>query len=251
MQIHALTTGTVQIKTAMEIGRPPIRLLTALLGREYTGALPIHAWVVDHPDGAILIDTGELASSRNMPIATFQVQRDDEIDRQLERLGVTPKTVVLTHLHGDHMNGAQRLNGMPLLVHDDALTYFGRRMLTTRGLTATPFALDDGPFGAFPRSNNLTPDGSIVAVATPGHATGHVAIVVVEDDRHVLIAGDTAYTMGQLLARKIDGVSISARDAAASQGTILEHARRHPTVYLPSHDPGSAARLDARTVLEV
>jgi hypothetical protein len=30
---------------------------------------------------------------------------------------------------------------------------------------------------------------------------------------------------------------------------ILEHARRHPTVILPSHDPDSARRLAATEVL--
>lgn len=249
MKIIPVSTGTVQITTAMQIGRPPARLVRSMLDRTYTSPLPIHAWVIEHPDGPLLIDTGELSSSPNMPLAKFHVSKEDEIDQQLARLGVEPKRIILTHLHGDHMNGAKLLPGTPLAVHQEALTVFGRRMLSRRGVTATPLTLNDGPFGAFARSARLTPDGTIVAVATPGHATGHIAIVVVEDDHHVVIGGDTAYSQPQLIDRKIDGVSISARDAAASQRTVLEHARRHPTVYLPSHDPESAARLEARSLL--
>src|SRR5689334_25374876 len=121
MQIHALTTGTVQIKTAMEIGRPPVRLVRALLDRQYTRRLPIHAWLIEHPDGAVLVDTGELAASKDMPIAKFHVTKDDEIDRQLERIGIEPKMTVITHLHGDHMNGAARLAARPV-VHEEAVT---------------------------------------------------------------------------------------------------------------------------------
>jgi glyoxylase-like metal-dependent hydrolase (beta-lactamase superfamily II) len=160
--------------------------------------------------------------------------------------------VVLTHLHGDHINGAQRLTAAKtIVVGADALTWFGRRMLAQRSILPTPVELTAGPFGAFPRSARLTPDGSVVAVAAPGHATGQIAVAIVEDGRHVLIGADTAYTQQQLIDRKIDGVSVSARQAAATQATILDHARRHPTVYLPSHDPDSAARLEARAVLAV
>jgi N-acyl homoserine lactone hydrolase len=49
MQIRALSTGTVQIKTAMARGRRPIRLVRMLLDRSYTDWLPIHAWLIEHP----------------------------------------------------------------------------------------------------------------------------------------------------------------------------------------------------------
>jgi hypothetical protein len=35
----------------------------------------------------------------------------------------------------------------------------------------------------------------------------------------------------------------------ATIDTILAHAREHPTVYLPSHDPESASRLAAGATL--
>jgi glyoxylase-like metal-dependent hydrolase (beta-lactamase superfamily II) len=253
MRIDAVSTGTVQITSAMEIGRPPVRLARAVLDRRYSAPLPIHAWVIWHPDGPLLIDTGELSTSRDMPIAKFDVARDDEIDRQLARLEIDPKdlqAVVLTHLHGDHMNGVPRLGGVGVTVHSESLTWFGRRALAKRGANVKPLVLDDEPFGGFARSATLTADGSIVAVPAPGHATGQIAIVVVEDDHHVLIGADSAYSQQQLIDGKVDGVSVSARDAVASMGAIRAHARRQPTVYLPSHDPGSAARLEARTPLE-
>ena len=55
----------------------------------------------------------------------------------------------------------------------------------------------------------------------------------------------------QLLDLHPDGVSMSARTAVASMRAILDHAKRHPTVFLPSHDPQSAARLRARRVVSI
>src|SRR5579859_3445411 len=252
--IHALSTGTVQIKTAMQQGRSPARLLRTLLDRSYTGELPIHAWVIEHPEGPILVDTGELSSTPNPPVARFHVRREEEIDRLLDGLGLAPSdlvAVVLTHLHGDHRNGLARLPGVRVLVSAEALTRGGAWRLRRRGATPEPLELTSGPFGGFTRSAPITADRRVVAVPVPGHARGQIAVAVVEPGHHVLLAGDSAYTQGQLLALAPDGVSISPGQAVASMRAILDHARLQPTVFLPSHDPESAARLNARSPLPV
>src|SRR4051794_29046267 len=64
---------------------------------------PIHAWVIEHPDGPILVDTGSTHRARDAPFATFHVTRADELDHQLAGAGFDPAdvaTVVLTHIHG-------------------------------------------------------------------------------------------------------------------------------------------------------
>jgi N-acyl homoserine lactone hydrolase len=256
MHIHALTTGTVEITTAMERGRGRgvLRFARTLLDRRYTRPLPIHAWLIEHPDGPLLVDTGELATSRDMPIARFHVTRADEIDQELERAGYTPDdlaAVVLTHLHGDHANGLARLPGVRALASADALTKGGTRRLRKRGTTAEPIELTTRTFGAFAQSTPLTGDGRVLAVPVPGHARGQIAVLVVEDDHHVLLAGDSAYSQAQLVDQQPDGVSVSAREAVRSMQTILAHAARHPTVFLPSHDPGAQERLRSRSPLRL
>jgi N-acyl homoserine lactone hydrolase len=254
VKIHALSTGTVRIKTAMARGRGsalPSRLARTLLDRRFTGELPIHAWLIEHPQGPILVDTGERAETTDSLFARFAVAREQEIDRQLALHGLKPSDlaqVVLTHLHGDHVNGLARLPDAPVFASAEALRG-GARPLRRMGVAARALSLADQPFGAFARSLALTDDGSVIAVPTPGHASGHIAVVVVEADHHVLLAGDSAYAQQQLLDLHPDGVSLSARRAVASMRTILEHARLHPTVFLPSHDPGSQVRLAAREPL--
>jgi N-acyl homoserine lactone hydrolase len=104
--------------------------------------------------------------------------------------------------------------------------------------------LDGGPFGAFPRSRALSDDGRIVAVDTPGHTPGHVSVICVEDSgRHVMLAGDATDTLEQLHARRADAVAPEPKTHVATLNTILDHCAQNPTVYLPSHDPESAARL--------
>jgi N-acyl homoserine lactone hydrolase len=40
-------------------GRGQLRFVNTLLDREWTDPLPIWAWVIEHPAGLLIIDTGE------------------------------------------------------------------------------------------------------------------------------------------------------------------------------------------------
>jgi glyoxylase-like metal-dependent hydrolase (beta-lactamase superfamily II) len=89
-----------------------------------------------------------------------------------------------------------------------------------------------------------------VAVATPGHTPGHISVICVDDDgQHVMLAGDATDTLEQLHARRADAVAPKPSVSIRTMETILAHARSHPTVFLPSHDPESVARLQARVTL--
>jgi glyoxylase-like metal-dependent hydrolase (beta-lactamase superfamily II) len=89
-----------------------------------------------------------------------------------------------------------------------------------------------------------------VAVASPGHTPGHISILCIDDEgRHVLLAGDATDTLEQLHARRADAVAPRPAVSVATMEAILAHGREHPTIYLPSHDPESVARLGAGTTL--
>ena len=120
------------------------------------------------------------------------------------------------------------------------------------GFAPEPFSLDSGPFGAFSRSRPLSDDGRIVAVETPGHAPGHVSVICVDDvGDHVMLAGDATDTLEQLHALRADAIAPDPKAHVATLETILTHCALHPTVYLPSHDPESVARLAGAVTVDV
>ena len=162
-------------------------------------------------------------------------------------------------MHGDHMDGAVHVDG-PVLVHDRELEYsrtrgaqFWQKLLRQPIPTRPefrPLALDGGPFGAFERSRALSEDERIIAVDTPGHTPGHISVICIDDqDRHVLIAGDATDSLEQLRSLRADAISPDPALYVATLRTILAHARDHPTVYLPSHDPESVVRLQTGTAI--
>lgn len=263
MRILALSTGTVAVKHAfLFAGTGPLRQVRLFLPGDFSDPLPIHAWLIEHEGRRLLVDTGETVTARDVPFARFRVDPAAELPGALAAAGLTVDDVdevVVTHMHGDHIDGAVHVR-RPVLVHDAELAFarsatsrFFQRVLRQplpAGVQFRPVRLDGGPFGAFEASRPLSDDGRIVAVATPGHTPGHISVICIDDDgRHVLLAGDATDTLEQLLARRHDAVAPKPAVHVATLERILAHAREHPTVYLPSHDPGSAARLRDATTL--
>jgi len=263
MRIHALSTGTVRLKHAFLYARTGWRRQPDLfLPGPWSDPVPIHCWAVEHDGRLVLVDTGETATVHDVPFARFEVAPDQELPGALSAVGLSladVDTTVLTHMHGDHMDGAVHIRG-PVLVHESELEYsrtagarFFQRVLrqpVPTGVDFQPIALDGGAFGAFARSRRLTDDGRIVAVDTAGHTPGHISVVCVDDDgRHILLAGDTSDTLEQLRALRADAVAPKPAVQVATMETILVHGREHPTVYLPAHDTESVARLEAGSPL--
>jgi N-acyl homoserine lactone hydrolase len=258
MRIHALRTGSVRVKHAFLFPKSGARRqLDLFLPGPWSEPLPIHCWAIEHDDRVLLVDTGETATARNVPFARFEVTPQDELPAALAAAGLSLESVsqvVLTHSHGDHVDGTVHVRA-PLRINDAELQFsaeaFPRlmRRVLRQPLPARfapeAFTLDDGAFGAFERSRALSEDGRIVAVATPGHTPGHISVICIDDTgRHVMLAGDVTDTLEQLHARRADAIGPDPNAHIATLQTILAHCAQHPTVYLPSHDPESVARLD-------
>jgi hypothetical protein len=77
---------------------------------------------------------------------------------------------------------------------------------------------------------------------------GPTGLTLGQEEEHALFfAGDPSYTQQLLLEHAVDGVT---RDVALYQQTsqqIRMYLQSVPTIYLPSHDPGSVHRLATRT----
>lgn len=277
MRIHALQTGTVEIKRrqARAVHRGLRRRLDPLLDREWTARLPILAWAIEHDEGVIVVDTGETARAsapgyypRWHPYYRWclrvHVQPEDEIGPRLRAVGLSPsdvRLVVLTHLHTDHAGGLHHFPGCEIAV--DAAEH--RRALGLPGMLAgylphrwpswfapRPLAWDGAALGPFARTAALTRRGDVLAVPTPGHTPGgHVSVVVLGDGPARFLAGDATYGERALLDETLDGVAPDDATALASIRAVRTFVRELPTVYLPTHDPESAARLAGDVITRV
>jgi glyoxylase-like metal-dependent hydrolase (beta-lactamase superfamily II) len=263
MKIYALTTGAVRVKHSFLYPSPgPRRQLDLFTPGAFSDPLPIHCWAIEHDGVLRLVDTGETAAARNVPFARMEVTPEQELPAAMAEAGLAldeVSQVVLTHAHGDHIDGLVHVQA-PALINqtelDSLRSPMARMMRRVLRQPLPPrfaperFVLDDGPFGAFPESRSLSDDGRIVAVATPGHTPGHLSVICIDDaGRHVMLAGDATDSLEQLHARRADAIGPDPNVHIATLETILAHCARHPAVYLPSHDPDSAARMAAGTTV--
>ncbi len=271
MRIEAIQTGTVAVKRRQQagVGHGKRRLVNTVLDREWTEPLPIYAWLIEHDEGPIVVDTGE--TSRVSEPGYFPrwhpyfrtgvrewVAPEQEIGPQLEARGIPTGEVrwlVMTHLHTDHAGGLHHFPKSEILVSRTELDASSGRVGRIRGylnnrfpgwFDPRPVDVRPEPFLTFPESLRLTEAGDVRLLPTPGHSPGHLSVAVEDGDEVVLLAGDASYTEALMLAGVVDGVAPDERAARESIDRIRGLAARRPLVYLPSHDPASGERLARR-----
>jgi N-acyl homoserine lactone hydrolase len=274
MKIHAIQTGTVAIKTRQiqGAGHGISRRAKMFLDRQWAEPLPIYAFAIEHPEGVIVVDTGETARTSDTgyfprwhPFFRYGLREwvapEEEIGPQLQRLGIAPsdvRYVVLTHLHTDHAGGLHHFPHTEILVSqrdvDDATGLLGRlrgypNQRLPRWFDPTIVQLSSAPYGPFPQSQPLTDAGDVTIIPLAGHTPGQIGVVVEDGDHVVLLAGDSSYTQDLMLQGVVDGPSPDDAVALRTHARIRALAARTPTVYLVAHDPQTADRLAERTAV--
>lgn len=272
MQIHALELGHVSIKQNQIHGKGGDLTRTArtMFGREWAEPVPILAWLIEHPEGLIVVDTGETASASERGYfpawhpyyrlaVRMHVSPDQEIGPQIRKLGFEPRdvrTVVMTHMHTDHAGGLGHFPNSEILLSERELRAFASRRAKIDGyqphhaphwFAPSTLTFSDPSFGGFAASQQVTAAGDVVVVPTPGHTPGHVSVVAADGDDFVFIAGDATYTEQALLDRETDGVNPKSAVTKSTIDKIRNFTDQNNVTYLPTHDSESVARLKART----
>lgn len=230
-------------------------------------AIPILAYVVEHNDGHLVIDTGASATVarrlRSSPwtrlVTEMSVEPDDEVGPQMRALGLRPEDVRLvlpTHLHVDHAGGVDHFPNAEVLVHRPEWERRRRRFAYEwriqeeeswpASLRPTLYDLTPEPYGPFERSLPLTDRGDVVALPTPGHTRGHVAFAVRATDLTLLFTGDHIIRQSWYVAdlsRGMDPVNFIQRLTDDTNRRLRRFVERNPTLLLPSHDAEAVRNL--------
>jgi N-acyl homoserine lactone hydrolase len=153
---------------------------------------PVHAWVIRHPDGAILVDTG--VGLGNGAIDEWYHPQSIPLAAALEAVGLAPPeiaAVVLSHLHFDHC-GQQGTLSAPTYVQ---AAEFGAAKAP--GYTVPDWAEVRKDRMRLVHGDEDLADG-IRLVSTPGHTPGHQSVVIEAGDERVVLAAQCAYRAEEL-----------------------------------------------------
>jgi N-acyl homoserine lactone hydrolase len=169
----------------LEITRLHLASLQGLDGRRW----PVHGFVVTHPGGAVLVDTG--VGGPQQWLDDWRVVNRSVADA-LGDLGMSPSDIGLvinTHLHFDHCGQNTVFPHAPCYVQRAELSRAEREspeLYDWFGFMNARFELLDGDAEVLP---------GLEVIATPGHTSGHQCVVVRgESGSFDLLIGDAAYT---------------------------------------------------------
>jgi glyoxylase-like metal-dependent hydrolase (beta-lactamase superfamily II) len=218
--------------------------------------LSVRSYLVAHPDGVLLWDTGitdriaaDPAGERVADAILFRVPRT--LRSQLDAIGQDDGTDVdligLSHMHIDHVGNLEQFPDTRVLMqqaecdaaygpHAEQLTYIPEAYAT----------LDRRRIHAIVGEHDVFGDGTVVMTPLPGHTPGHQGLLVVlPQTGPVLLAADIAYSAADYADAAVRELNV---DLEASRHSI-ERAKdlerdRGATVWL-HHD--LEAQRDVRT----
>jgi N-acyl homoserine lactone hydrolase len=187
----------------------------------------------------------------------------EEIGPRLQAMNLDPardiKAVILTHFHHDHTGGLDHFPHTRIIAGRES--YVASRGLKGKVLGGAlpqrwpiwfkPDLIDmDGPVaGPFPASQPVTHDGGVFLVPTPGHAVGHLSVVVRAEGVTYFLAGDVTYAEKFLKAEQVDGVTYDPAVSLLTLQRIKRFAAQEPVILLPAHDADGPSRLARNEIL--
>jgi N-acyl homoserine lactone hydrolase len=210
--------------------------------------IPMSRYLLIHPQGRVLFDTGVHCQAITDPIErlgerratrfTVRSQVGDDVVSQLALIGMRPEDitpVINSHVHVDHCGGNEFFPQATFLVQS-------REMARARGPDhpyepqdvdhPLDYQLVDGEYDIFG-------DGQLVLLPTYGHTPGHQSLWVRDGQATPLVfTGDACYTQ-EHLDRDVLPQAVWDAEAMAHSLTTPRNLRdQHGATLFYGHDPG-------------
>lgn len=209
---------------------------------------PYFLYLVDHPRGWVLIDTGLHPGLRTDPHTrlgaaadAFQVdlREDDDVVSKLAMLGLRAtdvQHVVQTHLHFDHAGGLEFFPHATVYVQAAELPFAHWPAVYQRGIYVRSDFDHPLDWRELSGEHDLFGDGRIVLVPTPGHTPGHQSVLLRLDGGNVILMADAHYLLEKMRARFLPSVVWSPDAMVASWYRLEEFERLHQATLIATHD---------------
>jgi glyoxylase-like metal-dependent hydrolase (beta-lactamase superfamily II) len=231
-------------------------LFTAGRGVGQPFDVPVPFFLIDHPKGKVLFDTGNaLGVARDKVrhwgagvVAAYDpiMTEDDYVVNQLARLGVKPEEithVILSHLHLDHAGGTGDFPNAEYFTQREEMHYayvpdFYQAGAYIRADFDKPQLNWHLLEGQSDEGYDVFGDGALKIIFTPGHTPGHQSLLVnLKNSGPTLLTGDCVYTQEILNEDVLPGLVYSPPDAVKSIKKIRNLHKVHGVRVVTGHDP--------------
>jgi glyoxylase-like metal-dependent hydrolase (beta-lactamase superfamily II) len=158
-------------------------------------SFPICAWLIEGVDEPILVDVGCSTGELLRYVASEKEARGlapqdiVPIEESLAKFGLSTRdiqTVIVTHLHIDHILGAKKFEHAKFIVQEEELK-FNNNPHPFYARTSTKELCEGLNFEAIKGDAQVIP--GVEALFTPGHTVGGQSVAVTTEQGNVVICG--------------------------------------------------------------
>ena len=249
LRLYVLDCGKITVANGDSMGFKPGELSTA--------NMVTPCFLIVHPKGTLMWDTGEIPDSAFAKGVSPATQGAFTVDRpllpQLAAIGYTPADITylaLSHYHGDHVANANAFAGSTWIVQKgdyDAIVAPRPANPPRLGAVADPSF-----FTALLKSKRLLlngedhdvfGDGSVVIKFTPGHTPGHQSLFLkLAKTGPILLSGDLYHYHEEITYKKIPPFDSDKQQTARSRAMIDEFLKKNHAQLWIQHDYNSGIK---------
>ena len=260
IEIYAMRCGTVGTDETVpdkRKSRNPFAYSGILRGKKHQVWLPVYVYLIVHPKGKILIDTGwhtqvrqdqkkhlswklNIASKALLPVG-------EAVTEQLKALGLSSEEldyVLLTHLDVDNVSGLELVKDAKCICASDAELCavekgdirYNRKLW--ENIAIQPIHMENTGLGPHGRSVDVFQDGTVQFVDVSGHSAGTTGVLIQNQGKFVLITADACYNRQSWEQMCLPGIMVNKDKAKASLKWVHDMSQKKECMeILATHDP--------------
>lgn len=239
IKIHILHTGKIIVDKALpfsNVSKNPIAWTGLLRSKSNQISLPVSVYLIEHPKGLILIDTGwhsdnRINQKKNLAFQSLvnkvDLPKGQAVYEQLSKFGYDSEDidyVLMSHMHCDHADGLRHVkNAKNILlskpeyeaIKKDKIHYLAHEW---QGVDLSTFDFEYTNIGPKGYSFDLFGDKTIQMVWCPGHSKGLCSTIIKKEGQEdfVLLASDVGYANKSWEENILPSVLVDKKDAQES-----------------------------------
>ncbi len=214
---------------------------------EETIDLPVACFLLRHPQGNVLFDTGCHPMVAENPEQRWgQLARSvvpimgghENIVSELRRINLTPAdvdVVVNSHLHSDHCGGNEFFSKATIYVHEDELERARRPGMEKSGYFRADWE-HPMPIVGVTGEMDIFNDGRIVLLPLPGHTPGLIGALASLPNNGAYLPASDAVALREHLDLEIIPKNTWSRDLHAKSHAEIKRIEKSGAVVVCGHD---------------
>ena len=248
---------------------PDVRLYTLDCGRlefkdmgifadtgEYDGTpgkLTASCYVIKHPKGVLVWDTGlgdkiaEMPQGLDLFGGLIHESVPVTLASQLKQMGLAPADityVAFSHLHGDHAGNANLFTGSTWILNAKEIAW--------ATATPPPLGVDPSVFSGYKTAKtqmidgdyDVFGDGSVRILKAPGHTPGHAVLEVkLQKSGVVILSGDLYHVHENRSFERVPIFNDSRADTLASMARIEKIVKNTHARFVIQHNAEDFAKM--------